>query len=84
LARHEHARHVDFEHAICVLGRVLECRRFLLYACCGDEAIEAAFRVGDVLDDFVQRRDVTDIDLAVVQGGVEVGFCALGDGVEVW
>ena len=84
LARHEDTCHIDFKHAIRVFGCVLECGGFLLYACCGDEAIETAFRVGNFFHDLVECGHIADVDLAVVQGGVEVGFRALGDGVEVW
>jgi hypothetical protein len=83
LGRHEDTRDIDLEHAIRVFRRVVQCWRFLLNPRCGDEAIEASLRVCNVLDDLVECGDVADVDLAVVERGLEVFLGALGDLVEV-
>lgn len=70
LGSHEHARDVDFEHGVAVLGRVLQSRGLLLDTGSRDQAIHATFGVGDVVDDAVEQLGVTDVNAAVVQ------FCA--------
>lgn len=69
LRGHHGARDVDFEHGVGVFGRVLQRGRFLLDACGGDEAVELALRLGNVADDVVELRHVSDVDLSVVEGG---------------
>jgi hypothetical protein len=83
LGRHEDTRDIDLEHAIRIFRSVVQRRGLLLDTRCSDEAIEASFRVRDVLDDLVECGDVADVDLTVVEGGVEVFLGALGDLVEV-
>lgn len=67
LSGHEHTRHVDFEHRVGVLGAVLESWSFLLDARGGKQAVQAAMGVGDLLDNVVQKLDVSHIDATVVQ-----------------
>jgi len=55
----------------------------LLDACGGNEAIETALCVANFLDDLVERGDVADVDLAIVERSVEVFLRAGGDCVEV-
>jgi len=84
LRRHEYPGDVDREHAVGVLGRVFQGRGFLLDARRGDESVEPAVLLGDFVDDGRQARYVADVNLAVFEGGVELGLCAGGDDVEVW
>ena len=67
LRGHEHARDVDLEHGVAVLGRVLERRGLLLDPGGGHQAIHAALGVGNALDAAVQQLGVTHIDAAVLQ-----------------
>lgn len=67
LRRHEAPRHVDAHHQIAVARCVLQRRRLLLDAGCGDQTVQAAMLGGDLLDDGVQSLNLPDIDAAVVQ-----------------
>jgi hypothetical protein len=84
LRGHEDPRNIDRKHPIRIFLRVNQCRRLLLDARCRNQSIEAAMLVRNVVDDFVQCWDVTDVDLAVVERGAEFLFCVLCDLVEVW
>lgn len=84
LRRDQHPRHVHAEHPVRVVGRVFQRGRLLLDSGRGDQAIESAVRGCDVLDDLVERGGVAHVDLAVVQGGVEVFGRALRYGREVF
>lgn len=72
LRRHEHARDINLEHGVAVLGRVLQCRGLLLDAGRGDQAVHAALGVGDVLDDAVEQFCVTHVDTTVMQFSAEI------------
>lgn len=83
LRTHEHTRDIHLKHAIRILGSVVQRRGFLLDSSCGDQAIEASLGVGNLLHNRVEGGHVAHVDLAVCEGGVELGFGARGDGVEV-
>ena len=83
LRRHENTSDVDLEHHVCVLGRVLEGRGFLLYPRCGQQAVHAPFLFGDVFDDRVELGHVSDVDLAVVEGRAQFFRGAFLDAVEI-
>lgn len=79
LGRHEHARDIDLEYGIGVLGGKFQRRGFLLDARGGNQAVEAAVLRGDIRDDLVQVVDGADVDAAVAEGRAELGFGAFLD-----
>jgi hypothetical protein len=79
LGGHEDAGDVDAEHAVAVLGGVVQGRGLLLDAGGGEEAVDAAVLVGDTLDEGVEVGLLADIGAVVGDGGVELGLCAGGD-----
>lgn len=83
LGGHEHARDVDLEHRVGVFGRVFEGGSLLLDAGGGDEAIELVVGAADLFDDVVQLGHVANVNLTVVEGGVELGGGAVLDAEEV-
>ena len=84
LRRHEHPRHVDREHGVGVLGRVVERGRLLLDARRGQQPVQAALRVADRLDGLLQVRDVAHVDAPVVERRAEFFGGALLDAGEIW
>jgi hypothetical protein len=83
LRRHKAPRHIHAHHRIAVLRCILQRRGLLLDSCCGDEAIEAAMRGGDVFDDGVQLLDVAHVDSPVGERGAEFVLRTLLDPGEV-
>lgn len=66
LRGHEHTRHVDLEHGVAVLGRVLQSWSFLLDTRRSHQAVHAALSVGDGFDHAVEQLSVPHIDATVV------------------
>jgi hypothetical protein len=79
LRTHKHARDIHLEHAIRILGSILQCRRLLLDPRRSNQPVHAAFRVRNLLYNHVQRGHVAHVDLPVCERGVG----ARGDGVEL-
>lgn len=72
LRSHEHARDIDLEHSVAVLGRVLQRRSLLLNSSSRNKTVHAALGVGDILNDAVEQFCVTHINAAVVQFRAEI------------
>lgn len=67
LCGHEHASHIDLEHGVAVLGRILQGRSLLLNTRRSNQTVHTALSVGDRLDHAVEQFRVTHIDATVVQ-----------------
>lgn len=57
------------KHGVRVLLRVLQRRCFLLDARCCYQSVQLPLHIRDILDDLIQLRHISDIDLTVVEGG---------------
>lgn len=56
-----------FEHHVGILWTVFQRRRLLLNARRRNQPVQLPLRITDALHDLIQRRDIADVDLAVVK-----------------
>lgn len=67
LRGHKHARHINLENAIRVFGKIIESRDLLLDTSRSDQTVHTTLLIANVGNNLLQRVDVPDIDLPIVQ-----------------
>lgn len=83
LRRHEASRHVNREHALRLLDRVVERGRLKVDASGRNQPVQLALGVGNGRESLVERGHVAHVDLVVLERGAELVGGSLGYAREV-